>query len=74
MPSNRDIMLMAQQMIRANKNRIPNTPWAKAAVDAIMNGNAENGKQIANNLCSSFGMSRDQAVNEAIRSLKFPGF
>ena len=37
----------AQQLVNANRNNIPNAPWAEAAINAVMNGDAKAGEQIA---------------------------
>ena len=47
------LLLFAKNMIQNNRDRIPNTPWAQAAVNSIMNGDATAGAEIANNLCAS---------------------
>lgn len=49
------VLLAAQQFIQSNQDKIPNAPWVKPAIDAIMNGDVQSGMNIANNLCSSFG-------------------
>lgn len=64
---NHDILTFAKMMIMKNQNRIPNTPWKDAAINAIMNGDANAGMQLANNLCNSNGVSVQDAVNQATR-------
>lgn len=59
------LLLFAQQYIQSHQNQIPNTPWAQAAVNAIMNGDEESGSKIADNLCQSYGMTREQAIQQA---------
>ena len=53
------LLTFAQNMIRNNRDRIPNTPWAQSAVDAIMNNDANSGMNIADNLCNTYGMTRE---------------
>ena len=65
MASNDALLYFAQKMIQSNRNRIPNTPWAQAAVNAIMNNDANAGQQIANNLCQSNGVTKEQALQQA---------
>ena len=60
-----NLLYFAQRMIQSNQNRIPNTPWAHAAVNAIMNGDANAGQQIAQNLCNSNGVSKEDALRQA---------
>lgn len=49
-----------------------NAPWAQAGISAIMNGDAQTGQQIANNLCQSYGLTPDQAVNQVLQRIKLP--
>ena len=64
---NNPILYFAQRMIQCNQNKIPNTPWAQAAVNAIMSGDANAGQQIASNLCKSNGVSEKEALQQAGR-------
>lgn len=64
---NNDILALARRLIQSNQNKIPNTPWAQAAVNAIMNGDAQAGEQLANNLCQAHGVSKQQALDQAGR-------
>ena len=64
---NQPLLTLAQRLIQSNKSKIPNTPWAQAAVNAIMTGNAQAGEQLANNLCQSNGVSKEQALQQAGR-------
>ena len=59
------IFNFARTMIQNNQDKIPNTPWAKAAVNAIMNGDNQAGSKIADNLCQSYGTSREEALKQA---------
>ena len=60
-----NLLYFAKRMIQSNQNRIPNTPWAQAAVNAIMSGDANAGQQIAQNLCNSNGVSKEEALKQA---------
>lgn len=55
------------QQIRQNnaENNLANTPWRKAAIDAIMSGDQEKGQELANNILKSYGFSSPE---EAIQS------
>ena len=55
-----------------NRDRIPNTPWAQSAVNAIMNNDTKSGISIADNLCTTYGVTREEALKEASRSIKVP--
>lgn len=59
------ILFFGQQMIRNNMDKIPNTPWAQAAVNAIMNGDKKSGAQIANNWCNSNEISVQEGLQKA---------
>ena len=63
---NNNILLMAQQFIRNNKSNIPNTPWAQSAINAIMNGDEKSGMQIADNLCKSYGMTKEEVIQQIL--------
>lgn len=67
MTTEQGLLLYAQNLIRNNKNSLPNAPWVKGAVEAIMSGDATKGAEIANNLCSSFGVSREDAVRQSMQ-------
>ena len=54
----------AMQMIQSNPN-ITNNPQAKHMIDVIQSGNAEEGQKIANNLLQTYGVSKDEALNQA---------
>lgn len=55
---------IASRMIQNNPN-IQSTPWAPSAINAILNGDAKTGEQIANNLLQSMGMTKEQALDLA---------
>lgn len=54
----------AMQMIQNNPN-IANNPQAKHMIEVIQSGNAEEGQKIANNLLQSYGVSKDDALQQA---------
>lgn len=58
-------LFLAQQYIQKHRDQIPNTPWAYAAVNAIMNGDEQTGSKIADNLCQSYGMTKEQVLQQA---------
>ena len=65
------MLIFARNMIQRNQGNIPNTPWAQAAVNAIMNGDVKAGASIADNLCNTYGVSREDALKQASQSIKF---
>lgn len=56
----------ALNMLRQNPN-IANNPNAQEMINVIQNGDSVRGQQIANNLCSTYGMNRDQAISQAMQ-------
>lgn len=55
---------MAMNLISQNPN-IANNPNAQEFIKVIQNGDSERGQQIADNLCQSYGMTRDEALKSA---------
>lgn len=71
MPSNMDPRQMAMNLIANNPN-IANNPQAQSYLQVIQNGDAQRGQQIADNICQSLGMSRDEALRQAKRYFGLP--
>lgn len=61
--SMKDFALM---MISRNP-RIANNPQFKQMIDVIQNGNDEQGQQIAENICKTYGVSKEDALTDAKR-------
>lgn len=57
---------VAMNMIRNNPN-VANNPNAQEFINVIQNGDSEKGKQIAQNLCNTYGVTPDQATKQAKR-------
>ena len=66
------LLNLAQGLIRANQNSMPNTPWEDAAINAIMSGDAQAGQQIANNIMQSMGITKEQVMEQAKKQFNFP--
>ena len=66
------LLNLAQGLIRANQNSMPNTPWKDAAINAIMSGDAQAGQQIANNIMQSMGITKEQVMEQAKKQFNFP--
>lgn len=62
---------MAMNLIMRNP-QVANNPQAQEYLQIIQNGDAEKGQQIADNLCQSFGVSRDDAISQAKRFFGLP--
>lgn len=54
----------ALQLIR-NNPRIANNPQAQEMINVIQNGDNQRGEEIAKNICSSMGVSPQDAVQRA---------
>lgn len=61
---NNPILNLAMTMIN-NNPQIANNPQAKSMIEVIQSGDAERGRQIAENLCNTYGVSKEDAVKQA---------
>lgn len=61
--SMKDFALM---MISRNP-RVANNSQFKQMIDVIQNGNDEQGQQIAENICKTYGVSKEDALTDAKR-------
>lgn len=61
--SMKDFALM---MINRNP-RVASNPQFKQMINVIQNGNDEQGQQIAENICKTYGVSKEDAVADAKR-------
>lgn len=53
-------------LLLAQRNpMVANSPQAQQMLQIIQNGNQEQGAQIAENLCRTMGVSRDDALTQA---------
>lgn len=55
---------MAMRMIMSSP-QVKNNPMAKEYINVIASGDSTKGEQIANNICSSYGVRREDAVKQA---------
>lgn len=61
---NNPILNLAMTMIN-NNPQIANNPQAKSMIEVIQSGDAERGRQIAENLCNTYGVSKEDAIKQA---------
>lgn len=59
-----DFKELAINLISQNP-RFANNPQAQNYLRVIQSGDAQQGEQIARNLCQTYGMTPDQAVQQA---------
>lgn len=55
--------MVLQRKLQQDPGLANKTPWAGAAINAIMNNDAKAGMEIANNLCNSAGASPEQIIS-----------
>lgn len=58
------IMNFAMNMIAKNP-QIANNPQAQQLIDVIKSGDSQKGEQIARNICQSYGVTPEQALDQA---------
>lgn len=61
---NNNIMNMAMNLLAKNP-QVTNNPMAQPMINAIKTGNAQVGEQIANNICQSYGCSKEELLAQA---------
>lgn len=59
-----DMRSFAMMMIQRNPN-IANNPRAQEMISVIQNGDSARGQEIAKNLCNTYGVSEQDAINQA---------
>ena len=62
---------LAMNLIGQNPN-IANNPQAKQMLDVIQSGNSQEGQRIADNLCNTMGVSREDALRKAKQFFHIP--
>ena len=62
---------LAMNLISSNP-QIAQNPQAQEMINVIKSGDAERGKQIANNLCQTYGVTPDQAIAQARKMFGIP--
>lgn len=65
-----NIQQFALNLINRNP-QIAKNPKAQEMIDVIRRGDANAGMQIANNICNTYGISREQAVQDASKFFHF---
>lgn len=54
----------ALNLINKNPN-VANNPRAQELIDVIKNGDEARGQQIAQNICDTYGVSKEDAISKA---------
>lgn len=66
-----DLLGFAMNLIARNP-KLANNPQAQQLIDVIQRGDEKQGEEIAENLCKTFGTTREQAVSEAKKFFGLP--
>lgn len=66
-----DIRQFALNMIQRNP-KIANNPQAQGYLEVIQNNDSQKGRQIAENICKSYGMTKEEALNRAKQFFGLP--
>lgn len=69
---NNQMLNFAQQLVKTNQNNIPNAPWKEAAINAILSGDVQAGRQMAQNLIQSMGMTKEEIIQTARQRMNLP--
>lgn len=64
MPNIPNMRDMALNLLMQNSN-VANNPNAQELIQVIQNGDSVKGEQIAQNLCDTYGMSKEDAIRNA---------
>lgn len=59
-----DIRQFALNLIQRNP-KIADNPQAQGYLEVIQNNDSQKGRQIAENICKSYGMTKEEALNRA---------
>ena len=71
MPNNMNMRDMALNLLAQNPN-IVNNPNAQEFIKVIQNGDSVKGAQIAQNLCDTYGISKEDAIKNAKSFFNLP--
>ena len=66
-----DIRNMALNLLSQNPN-VANNPNAQEFINVIRSGDSARGEQIAQNLCNTYGVSKEDAVKNAKSFFNLP--
>lgn len=71
MPNNMNMRDMVLNLLAQNPN-IANNPNAQEFIQVIQNGDSVKGAQIAQNLCDTYGISKEDAIKNAKSFFNLP--
>lgn len=65
------IMGFAMSMLQKNPN-VANSPQAQEMLRVLQSNDAQRGQEIARNLCQTYGVTPEQAINQATSFFNLP--
>lgn len=66
-----NLMQFAMNMLKQNPN-VSRNPQAQTMLQVLQSGDAQKGQQIAQNLCQTYGITPEEAVNQATSFFHLP--
>ena len=66
-------MTFAMQMLR-NNPQVSNSPMGQSLIQALQSGDQKAGEQLAMNICQSYGLTKEQALQQAMNGFNLGGF
>lgn len=66
-----DLQTMAINLLKAKASQ-GNNPNAEKYIEVIQNGDSAQGSQIAENLCKTYGVSKEEAISRAKAFFNIP--
>lgn len=61
-----DMMQLALVLLQKRNPQALNTPLGQQFAQIVQSGNAQQGEEIARNICNSMGISQEDALNQAL--------
>lgn len=67
---NQQMQMILQQLLQNNPN-IQNNPQMREYLNILQNNDAVRGQQVAENLCKTYGLTKEQAIEQAKKFFNF---
>lgn len=64
--ANNPFVNYAEKLLQSNPN-ISNNPLGQNLISILQNGDSKRGEEIARNLCQTYGISPEEAYNDAVK-------
>lgn len=66
-----NLLGQALEQLKNNQN-VKSNPMAQGMIDVVESGDAKRGEQMANNLCESMGITKEDALKQAKAFFNIP--